>query len=79
MNSVDASIEGLDEFNAITGLNVSVNQIKYEGRDGTDYAESSTPPVEVGNFTAKLTLGEEDSAVTASVKYASGQTSGQVL
>ena len=43
-------------FNAATGKNVSVDDIVYVGRDGTDYAETTTSPTKAGKYTAKLTV-----------------------
>ena len=60
-----AATSGLADFNAATGLSVSEDMLKYVGRDGTAYAESSTAPVNAGKYTAALTVEGK----TATVDY----------
>lgn len=37
-------------------------EVYYTGRDGTDYRETTRPPVEVGKYTAKIFVGNSPSA-----------------
>uniref|UniRef100_UPI000488BB0E InlB B-repeat-containing protein n=1 Tax=Eubacterium cellulosolvens TaxID=29322 RepID=UPI000488BB0E len=73
--SASATLDGLDAFNAATGANLAVTNIKYVGRDGTTYEESETAPTAGGKYTAKITLSGvktsegENKSVTASVDY----------
>ena len=73
--SASATLTGLEAFNTATGLSVSADSIKYVGRDGTTYAESTTAPTAAGKYTAKITLSGvttaagENQTVTASVDY----------
>ena len=60
-----ASLDGMADFNSVTGKSVKVGDIKYKGRDGTSYNESATPPTGAGKYTAKITVEEK----TASVDY----------
>ena len=60
-----ATLDGLDTFNIATDKNVALMDIKYIGRDGTDYVESSNAPTAVGKYTAKITVEGK----TASVDY----------
>ena len=70
--SASATLTGLDAFKTATGLTIAV---KYEGRDGTTYDESTTPPTAVGKYTASITLsgvkinGGGTGNVTAKVDY----------
>ena len=70
-----ASLTGLQDFNTATGKSLAVTNIKYVGRDGTEYTESTTAPTNAGKYTATITLsGVKTSAgdnqnVTASVDY----------
>ena len=77
-DSAEATIEGLDEFDAETGLDVSVAQIEYySGSTKLDEA-----PITKGNYTAKLTVGEENNKATATVDYSIGtstQTHGMTI
>lgn len=52
-------------FKNLTGTDFSEDDIKYVGRDGTDYAESAFAPDAAGKYTAKITVG----GATASVDY----------
>ena len=63
--SAEATLTGLDNFNASTELNVATTDIRYVGRDGTSYEESLTAPIGAGKYTAKITVEEK----TASVDY----------
>ena len=63
--SAEATLEGLEAFNAATGKAIAATAIRYVGRDGTTYAESQTAPTDEGKYTAKITVEE----VTASVNY----------
>ena len=68
--SAAAGLSGADAFNSATGNNVSVTDIKYTGINGTDYPESSTPPVNAGNYRASITV---DTNKSAYVDYAIAQ------
>ena len=63
--SEHALLTGADEFNAATGKAVAQTDVKYVGRDGTEYEESATAPTNGGKYTAKITVEEQ----TASVDY----------
>ncbi len=77
--SAVATLNGLDAFKAATSLNVAETDIKYVGRDGTNYAESTKAPTNAGKYTAKSTLSgvktseSENGSVTASLEYAIAQ------
>ena len=60
-----AILTGLEAFNAATGKIIAVTEIKYVGRDGTTYAETTTAPTDAGKYTAKITVEGR----TASVDY----------
>ena len=60
-----AKLTGLDDFNSATGKSIAVTDIKYVGRDGTEYSEIATPPTSAGKYTAKITVEEK----TATVNY----------
>lgn len=60
-----ATLTGLYDFNTATGKNVAVTDIKYVGRSGTNYDESTTAPTDAGKYTAKITVENK----TASVDY----------
>jgi glucan-binding YG repeat protein len=60
-----ATLTGLSDFNTATGKNVAVTDIKYVGRAGTNYDESTTAPTDAGKYTAKITVENN----TASVDY----------
>lgn len=68
--AANATLEGLDAFNATTGAGVSEAAIAYTGttRGGATYA-SNKAPTEAGDYTASITAGEDESAVTASAAY----------
>ena len=73
--SAEATLTGLDAFKTATGLTIAATDIKYAGRDGTSYDESTTPPTNAGKYTAKITLSGvktgagDNQSVTASVDY----------
>lgn len=73
--SASATLTGLADFNTATGLSVSADSIKYVGRDGTTYTESTTAPTAACKYTAKITLSGvttsegENQTVAASVDY----------
>ena len=48
---------GVSIVNNITGVTGAAASIRYIGRDGTSYTESTTAPVNAGNYTAKVTIG----------------------
>jgi len=60
-----ATLTGLADFNTATGKTIAATDIKYVGRDGTTYEESTTAPTNAGKYTAKITV----EAKTASVDY----------
>jgi len=70
-----ATLTNLDAFKTATGLTNAETYIKYAGRDGTTYDESTTPPTAVGKYTASITLsnvaisGGGTGNVKASVDY----------
>ena len=64
-DSPAASIENLEEFNALTGLQLSDKDIEYYS--GTKKLDGA--PSEAGTYTAKLTIGTGENAVTASIGY----------
>ncbi len=61
--SAEAAFIGLDTFNAATGLGISTADIRYAGTRGTEYAQSAEAPVQAGNYTASLTVGEAKAVV----------------
>ena len=63
--SAAATLTGLTDFNSATGKTIAATDIKYVGRDGTTYTESTTAPTNAGKYTAKITV----EAKTASVNY----------
>lgn len=63
--SANATLTGLDDFNTTTGKTIAATDIKYVGRDGTNYEENATAPTNAGKYTAKITVEEK----TASVNY----------
>ena len=63
--SPEAALTGSDEFADVSGWSVSKSDIRYTGRDGTQYPESSDAPAKAGSYTAEITVGE----LTASVDY----------
>lgn len=64
-SSPAASIDNLEEFNALTGLQLSDKDIEYYS--GTKKLDGA--PSEAGTYTAKLTIGTGENAVTASIGY----------
>ena len=65
--AVTATLTGLDEFNTVTGLNISVSDIKYALESGNAL---DAAPSDAGNYTASISLGSGENIVTASVSYA---------
>ena len=63
--SAAATLTGLTDFNVATGKTIAATDIKYVGRDGTTYTESTSAPTNAGKYTAKITVEEK----TASVNY----------
>ena len=63
--SASATLTGLSDFNAATGLSVAESAIMYEGRDGTTYAANTTAPTKAGKYTASITVQGQ----TATVNY----------
>lgn len=63
--SAAATLTGLSDFNTATGKNVAEAEIKYVGREGTTYDESTTAPTNAGKYIAKITVEGK----TASVNY----------
>lgn len=50
--------DGASVTNNITSVTgTAASAIKYVGRDGTSYSESTTAPVNAGKYTAKVTIG----------------------
>ena len=50
--------DGASVINNITSVTgASAGSIKYVGRDGTSYTESTTAPTNAGKYTAKVTIG----------------------
>ena len=63
--SEKATLKNYDTFNSVTGLKISASDIVYySGATKLDAA-----PSEGGTYTAKLTVGTGENAVTASVEY----------
>ncbi len=66
-NSEKATLEGLENFNTITGLNISEGDISYVGRNTTVYSESNEAPTSVGEYTAKILI--KSISATAKIDY----------
>ena len=60
-----ATLDGLSDFVAATGLSITEDDIVYAGTGSTTYAESSTAPTAAGTYKASLTVSGE----TISVEY----------
>ncbi|MBQ1546244.1 MAG: hypothetical protein IIZ59_01785, partial [Clostridia bacterium] len=84
-----ATLPDREAFNTATGLNVASTDIKYFGRAGTSYSESSNVPTNAGKYTAKITvegaiasvdyeIAKANSTITT-VPTATGITYGQSL
>ena len=54
--SAAATLTGLEAFNTVTGKSIAATDIKYVGRAGTTYTESTTAPTDAGKYAAKITL-----------------------
>ena len=73
--SAAATLTGLEAFNTVTGKSIAATDIKYVGRAGTTYTESTTAPTDAGKYAAKITLtgvktsAGDNKSVTASVDY----------
>ena len=61
----EARLDGLEEFNYETGKTITSTDIRYVGRDGTAYPESTTAPIAGGRYTARITVEGK----TAGVDY----------
>ena|GEM_PF-1120681 len=64
----------LNAFNSATGKSVSESDIKYVGRDGTSYNESTTAPTDAGKYRASITVEN----VTAYVDYEISKAAGSI-
>lgn len=65
-NSYDkASVK--DNITSVTGA--TADPVKYVGRDGTTYAESTTAPTNVGKYTAKVTIRDGSKSATATADF----------
>lgn len=73
--SASAALTGRNEFNTATSKSVAITDIKYVGRDGTTYTESTTAPTGAGKYTAKVTVEGK----TASVNYEIGKGRGSII
>ena len=62
--SAQALLDGLEEFNNATGMNITADSIEYYS--GTE--KLSSAPGEGGNYTAKLTVGDAVASVDYSIK-----------
>ena len=65
-----ATLTGLNEFNTATGHSIAETDIKYVGRAGTTYGESTTQPTEPGFYTAKITVEEKNAYVDYEIEKA---------
>lgn len=54
---------------------LKVPPIQYEGREGTNYGPSSTPPTNVGTYTASITAGITEDAKTVQLPFTISQKS----
>ena len=66
-----ATLDALDAFKEATGKTIAATDIKYVGRDGTSYDESTTAPTGAGKYTAKITVEGETAAVNYEIAKAS--------
>jgi hypothetical protein len=66
-----ATLTGLTDFNTATNKTVAVGDIKYVGRDGTTYSESTTAPTDAGKYTAKITIEGKTACVDYEIAKAS--------
>lgn len=63
-----ATLDGLSDFVAATGLKITEDDIVYAGTGSTTYAESSTAPTAAGTYKASLTAGGETIFVEYEIK-----------
>ena len=66
--SPEATLSGIEDFNAVTSLNISGGDILYQGRNNTSYVDT-VAPVYAGDYTASITVN----GITASVDYSIAQ------
>ena len=77
-NSSEATLDGLDEFNAATGLTIDTSAVQYLGTGSTDYL-GSTAPTSAGTYSAGIiltgvkTAEGDNQSVTAFVTYTINQ------
>ena len=64
-----ATLEGLDDFNGLTGLEVSEDDICYFDVTNRGETELNGAPTDAGSYEARITVLEGEGAVTAVVKY----------
>lgn len=64
-----ATLEGLDDFNEITGLEVSEDDIRYFDAAKGGETELDSAPTDAGSYEARITVLEGEDAVTAVVEY----------
>ena len=64
-----ATLEGLDDFNKITGLEVSGDDIRYFDVANRGETELDGAPTDAGSYEARITVLEGEAAVTAVVEY----------
>ena len=65
-SAYNGAIITMNHITNVTGA--TADSIKYEGRDGTTYAESDSPPVNVGEYTAKVTIGGQTATANFKIK-----------
>lgn len=65
-SAYNGAIITVNHITYVTGA--TADSIKYEGRDGTTYAESDSPPVNVGEYTAKVTIGGRTATANFKIK-----------
>ena len=61
---------GASITNQITPVTGAPADVKYAGRDGTSYTESTTAPVNAGNYTVKATIGGAAATADFTIKKA---------
>ena len=61
-----ATLEDLDAFNKLTGLELTEDYIWYSDAEGNELEQAPTGP---GTYMANITIGGETDSVTASVEY----------
>ncbi|MBQ5563514.1 MAG: hypothetical protein IIT39_09010, partial [Clostridia bacterium] len=65
-----ASFTGLNSFNSATGENISESDIRYEGRNNTDYPKSIVAPTDPGQYKATITIEGATAYVNYEIKKA---------